>query len=382
MAKTMDVVLCHLVEVACELISARVAVGGETRQTVTYALSVLPLLNAELAATARNDARFAWVVFYSRSLESACRARIFEFAPPSLRLDGGHTHGYAVDDPTLKKKTVAEISESLYVVQTNLETARRLKVSFTLKDVPATLPVRVKIFVSQIRGLFKALRRIKTKNCFTKCSTCRRGHYKSSLTSDPKHGAEDASVYAELCAGPSTGVGKKPTSFCSGACACAWRRSIERFVGVPRPSILLNSRERTSAHGRARVSVALAAALKRNADYRRTLSKAPKPPESICELVLSERERRVRSLNIDVGLLYCSSVLAVSRSLAGNRILAGAAEGWRSRAIFFAKPIKTINKHYELHHRDRTRVLSNLLTEHPDRGFVAKLRTTARTVFA
>ena len=85
------------------------------------------------------------------------------------------------------------------------------------------------------------------------------------------------------------------------------------------------------------------------------------------------RERRIRALNVDLGLVYAASLLAESKSLSNGKVLAGSTEGWRSRAMFYAKQIKEIGKLYEKYHVGGN-VISNLHVTEP---FLNKIKTKA-----
>ena len=90
-----------------------------------------------------------------------------------------------------------------------------------------------------------------------------------------------------------------------------------------------------------------------------------------------QRARRIRSLNLDIGLLYAASVVADSKALSANRVLPGAAENWRTRHAFYAKAVNEVGKMYDRYHKCG-KVVANLLIHEP---FLAKLKERASRVF-
>ena len=89
------------------------------------------------------------------------------------------------------------------------------------------------------------------------------------------------------------------------------------------------------------------------------------------------RKRLVRSLNVDLGLLYAASLLAESRSLSTGRVLPGISEGWRSRPSFYWRAIRAVGRLYALHHKS-DRVVYNLIVNEP---YLDKLRAHASGMF-
>jgi hypothetical protein len=76
---------------------------------------------------------------------------------------------------------------------------------------------------------------------------------------------------------------------------------------------------------------------------------------------------------VDLGLVYAASLLAESKSLSTGKVLAGSAEGWRRRVLFYAKPLKDIGKIYDRVHTGGN-VISNLYVSE---AFLEKLRVKA-----
>ena len=133
--------------------------------------------------------------------------------------------------------------------------------------------------------------------------------------------------------------------------------------------------------GRARVPEALRLVGKRNERASRHLRTIQKEKQEFRALGSSEvrkqHGRRVRALNIDMGLLYAASIVADSKSLSANKVLPGASENWRSRPAFYAKAIKEVGKIYDKYHVGGN-VISNMIVHEP---FLAKLKEKAAKVF-
>ena len=85
----------------------------------------------------------------------------------------------------------------------------------------------------------------------------------------------------------------------------------------------------------------------------------------------------MRSLNIDLGVLYAASVVAESQSLSAGKVLPGASRGWRSRPRFYAAAVRRVAELYDKHHRGDA-IISNVLGHWP---FLVKVRERASTIF-
>ena len=372
----MDVVFAHLLQRCCDIVNENVASRSDkvNRKTVVIALDNLSVTNRELAALARGDARFAYVMFYHRWLLYRYPNQLLDYVPRSINVHSGRTHGFFVPEPKLKKMTTVEMFDAIESAQSSLETSLKLNADYRLSDVPASLPARIKIFVSQFRGLLKMLKRLKTKRAFFACSICGRSAYKYTRSATEK---ASGTHYETLCTDVAA---ETPLKFCSRACECAHIRTINAYVGVPQITVEMLDCERRikTAPGRGRVAAALAAAQRRNADLRRGMAKLKEPPPEQADFVLLERQRRVQALNVDLGVVFASSILASSATMSAGKLLAGISPGWRRRSINFARATRGIVKLYKETHRDKTRVISNLAIEHPERGFLAKIRCRAR----
>ena len=72
-----------------------------------------------------------------------------------------------------------------------------------------------------------------------------------------------------------------------------------------------------------------------------------------------------------------AGLMAENRGLAGNKVLAGATDGWRSRPAFYAKALRDVGLIYDRTHKSGN-VIGNLLTHEP---FLSKLKQKAKSLF-
>jgi hypothetical protein len=74
------------------------------------------------------------------------------------------------------------------------------------------------------------------------------------------------------------------------------------------------------------------------------------------------RRRRIKALNIDLGLLYAASVIAESKSLSTGKLLPGQSIYWRDNPSFYARALKTVKKLYESTRPHDDTIISSMLT--------------------
>ena len=182
--------------------------------------------------------------------------------------------------------------------------------------------------------------------------------------------------YWDLAAGGPE-VADEQGEFCTWSCCQQWRWQLAHAL----PSVVMTADHNCRKGGRARVPEALRAVGKRNESasrHLRTIQKEHREFRAVSTGELNKlRKRRVRTLNVDLGLLYAASVVADSKSLSANKVLPGASENWRSRPAFYAKAIREVGRIYDKHHVGGN-VISNMIVHEP---FLLKLKEKASIVF-
>lgn len=401
-----EAVLQHAVEMLCSAID-RGAGGDRWRDTRNYGaamLNKLPVTCQRLRGVARGDTRYAAVMFYERTrLGAAASGHFLEALAPGLSLFSGNT-SVALQDSDLRKLRLRDVVSDRIKTVSNLENLHndterlaQLINDHTLPDLPPGLPGRVHVFVARMRGICQGLRRVKPQAHFRQCRNCecRRVFYagapnetgaeapaggpQGGHAASPSEGPRASGSYWDLAAGGPL-FADEQSEFCTWSCCEQWRWQLGNALPAD-DTVAMVADVDCRKVGRARVPEALRAVGKRNERASRHLRIIKKEQRVFTALSAPElkrqRTRRVRMLNIDMGLLYASSVVADSKTLSANKVLPGASENWRSRPAFYAKAVREVAKIYDKHHSGDN-VISNMLVNEP---FLLKLREKVSRVF-
>jgi hypothetical protein len=394
-----EAVFQHSVEVACIAIDEGTTLdaASERKRSVrnvnTAMLNKLPITCQQLCGVARGDTRYTAVMFYERTrLGAAASGHFLEALPPGLPLFSGHT-AVTLQNADLRKLRLRDVVSDRIKTVSNLEALanktdrlKQLIADHTLPDLPAGLPGRVHVFVARMRAICQGLRRVKPETHFKQCRNCecQRIFYAGAATESavehaPSPVAGGDQAYWDLVAGGPL-VAHEQSEFCTWSCCQQWRRQLSDALPSDDAKEMVADRN-CRKEGRARVPEALRACGKRNeraARHLRTIEKECRTFTALSKQELTkQRARRIRSLNIDIGLLYAASVVADSKALSANRVLPGASENWRTRFAFYAKAVNEVAKIYDKHHKCG-KVVANLLINEP---FLAKLKERASRVF-
>ena len=398
--EALEAIMQHAVQMLCAYIDQ----GGHaappstsvsiSRNLVAALLNKMPLTCTRMRTNARGDLRYTAVMYYERTrLGAAGSGHFLEALPPGLPLFSGHTSVELKDEDLRKLKLRDVVSDRIRTVvnleglDNNSERLLGLISDYTLPDVAPNLPGRVHVFVARMRAICQGLRRVKPEGHFRRCKNCEcsRLFYSGAATEvGPSSNASAPATpvgasYWDLAAG-SPEVAHEQSEFCTWSCCMQWRWQLT--TALPEASELVLVADRGCRKtGRSRVSEAMRKCSKRNETagrHLRTIQKEHRVFPAISKTELGkQRERRIRMLNIDLGMLFSASVLAESKNMCTNKVLAGASEGWRSRPMFYAKAIKEVTKLYAKHHVGGN-VISNLLVHEP---FLKKLREKATNIF-
>lgn len=362
-------------------------------------LNKLPVTCARLRSTARGDTRYAAVMFYDRTrLGAAGSGHFLEGLPPGLPLFSGNTAFHLANGDLNKLKLRDVVADriktvaSLEVLPNKGDRLKSLVQEYTLSDVPAGLPGRVHVFIARMRAICQGLQRVKPQIHFAQCKNCEcnRLFYRGASTEGPSMASAGSSAssaptspggtsYWDL-AGNGPVIGEAQNEFCTWSCYTQWQWQLEQALPNGTEAAMVADYQCRKT-GRSRVPEALRLVGKRNeraGRHQRTIEKEQRrfPALGTAELK-KQRTRRVRLLNVDLGLLYAASLMAESRGLSSNKVLAGASEGWRSRPQFYAKAVKEVGRLYDKHHRGGN-VIANMLVHEP---FLTKLKERSSRIF-
>lgn len=396
--RALDELLQVAVQLACEYIDAgRQELPDSGRLLNISLLHCAPLVCTQLRNTVRVDTRYAAVVYYERcSRATTLLANHFlEGLPMGLTLFAGATAVHLKDEDLRKLKPV-DVYQDRKRTRYNLEelpkespNLQRLVRDYSVSDAPSGLPGRVHVFLARQRAICQGLLRVKPTAQFKQCRNCEcaRVFYcgpSGAALPSATHCAPPASTpsaqrqYWELAADSLVPEYGLQSQFCTQACWNQWRNQM-RAVMPSTPTLVVDDHCRKT--GRARVCEALRVCSKRNeaaSRHLRTIEKQQRTFGALSKVeVKSHCARRVRMLNVDLGLLYATSIVAESRSMSANRVLAGASPGWRSRPAFYAKGLKEVGKIYDRCHKSNV-IVSNLLVHS---SFLTNLKQKASTLF-
>lgn len=404
--EVLEIVLQHGVQLTCEYIDR----GNETFLTLSSEkamakkgernlnasmLNKLPVTCKHLRGVAMGDTRYSSVMFYERTrLGAASSGHFLEGLPAGLSMFTGQTNVVLQDSDLMKLKLKDVVADRVKTVS-NLESLKNneqrlisLIEDYKLSDVASGTPGRVHVFIARMRAICQGLRRVKppeqTRHCHN-LECCRLFYCGSrSEVSAVEATAEDLfgeckpkeeSDYWVLCAGGQQQLDQQ-SNFCTHACFKQWNTQVHNALPDSSEGFLVADYQ-TRKTGRARVGEALRLICKRNEQASRHLRIIQKEkrvfPAVDAQELREHRERRVRALNVDLGVVYVASLLAESKTLSGNKVLAAMNEGWRNRSLFYSKSIKEIGKLYDKSHVGGN-VISNMHVVEP---FLDKLKSKA-----
>jgi len=341
-------------------------------------------------------------MFYERTrLGAASSGHFLEGLCRGLPLFSGQT-ALTLPDADLNKLRLRDVVADRIRTVSSLEllsndSTRLISLigDYTLTDLPAGLPGRVHVFVSRMRGICQGLSRVKTADNFKQCKNCEcnrkfymgtavesssgvGGGAQQVLSKNQSGSIDPLDEYWNIAAGMPE-IKDQQREFCTYSCCLQWRWQLSNAMPNMSTDVMIADYQ-CRKEGRARVPEALRKCAKRNeaaSRHLRCIQKEHRTFPAVSKVDLREqRARRVTMLNVDLGLMYTSSVLAESKSLSSRKVLPGASEGWRSRPMFYAKALKTVLAMYKKHHVGGN-VVANMLVHEP---FLVKLREKASKV--
>ena len=401
-----EVLLQHGVQTLCDYVERgddafarlsvdQIAVVKRDRLACAALLNTTPILCKTFRTCARGDSRYAAIMFYERTrLGAASSGHFLEGMCSGLCLFNGPTPVVLNDGDLVKLKLCDVVADRVKTVL-NLESLKNgedrlvnLVRDYSLSDLASGVPGRVHVFLARMRAICQGIRRVKPADQVKQCNNleCCRLFYSGAKieTNGVRSTPEDLFGESEVCEVSdywTMAAGSLPPmdhqdQFCTSVCHKQWRNQLNLALPDFTDAFLVADYQCRKT-GRARVSEALRLISKRNEQagrHLRALQKEKKtfPAVSIHELGEHQRSR-IRALNVDLGVVYAASLLADSKSLSGRKVLAGSAEGWRSKHALYAKQVQDVGKLYDRYHIG-TNIISNFHVTEP---FIQKLRSKA-----
>ena len=361
------------------------AIAKARRAALVGFLNHAPVLCRELSRAAHTDARYRVVMFYEKVRLGVARAGYFlEGAGSGVAFFGTGQRPALATDAIARLGYVDLLKDRESTIQ-RLENmpakeVGALEEQMPVLDVVVNVPARAKIFLARCRQVADALTAAKPGSGFAQCGNrcCNRRFFVPELGTESLNALAEP-TYWELCGIPKTKtVG--PKFFCSWSCENEFQAQL--CAALPKiDESFLDSDRVCRNEDRARVVEASRLSVKRNevaARHLRTIEKQCRRfPALGREVQRRERARRVRALNLDLGLLFAASVLAESKSLSQGRVLPGTTLGWRTRPRFYAAALGKVAALYDRLHKNDS-VISNLLVSS---RFLLKLREQAIKLF-
>ena len=368
-------VLCDLIDIVHPTDASR-----ESRALIATMLEKLPILCTSMRDKIRNDGRFTAVMFYERTRMGAMRSGHFlEGLGAGLPLFSGCTTMVVPD--ALARRLEFPKDFVLGLTETERSDPRD---ALAVSDLHPGVPRRVCHFVSRCRALCQGLRRVKPATAFVQCRNCECARcFYASTSVNASHSVPAATAssnnYWDMAAGAPE-VQLRQAEFCTRSCYMQWKSQLQSALPDTSEGELVSDYGCRSL-GRARVAEAFRLCSKRNERAARHLRRVKMERRLFPALGSTELQnqltRRVRMLNVDLGLLYAASVLAESSTVSKNKALAGGSEGWRSRPLFYAKAIKEVLRMYNKHHVGGN-VIANMFVDDP---FLNRFKERALRIF-
>lgn len=379
------------------------------RRSFVYLVHKLPMTSWVLHRGAHQHYAFEHVLFYERIRLGISSPHYFlDGVPSSVQIFSGATAMSPSQDSELSKLRYRDlIADRLQTVgkleQMANDNPRKIQlIAQNRSGLHRTIPGPVCVLVARCRAMCQGVRRVKRAQLFLQCCNlnCNRIFYTgelqeawcnaaSSSTSAAAASASDdeessssqywSKVY--LSGGASvTQAEKCPTKrFCSTACSLEHASHLAAMM--PNTSLNMDADDAATRMGRARVAQSLKLALKRNEMASRSLRNARSRFHGNLAVEAEEirkyREMHITALNVDIGVLYASSIIAESAVLSKNKLLPGSILYWRDDPLYWAKAVAAVAKIYSSMRR-KEGIVSSMLTMP---RFLEVIQTKAHTLF-
>mgnify|MGYP006077162139 CR=1 FL=1 len=383
-------VVQYALQEICEFIKAGETEGGNARvllrRCFVNIIHVLPITCRTLHSEAHLHDAFEPVLYYERVRLGLCSTHFFlDGLPSGLTLFMGPTSINLPDEDVKKLKMRDIVADRLQTIgklelmAVDLPRKVHLISTHHPDDLSTNIPGPVRVFVSRCRSMIRTMRRLKKAALFVQCSNCNCNrcfysgepseswaHAPVSEEADEQSDDEDehsSNAYWQIATGG--GIATKPDTqrFCCQACAD--QHSIHLKCMMPDNNLALDSDDGAKKSGRARVGEAFRLALRRNEMAARALRNSKSRSRTNLavspEELRQHRNLRITALNVDLGVLYASSLIAESATMCRGKVLPGSAMYWRDDPLYYSKTLAGVFRIYNTVRREEG-IISNLLT--------------------
>lgn len=314
----------------------------ELRASFAWLLHVGPLINHELRVAFTEDKLYGYLVWYERVAHKfgGGGERFFFDGVPANVLLVGIQSSICLPDEVLHRMSSANAALDRGVTMGKLdaldprsEQAMQLSIAHSAPDLPPTLPMQVRIFVSRARAVNNGMRKVHATRPFRQCenSLCCRlfcGPDVQSRSDETRHRAHTVPYLAAL--GLESHEAALQSRFCCEACAKEWLA--QAIAATPDADTWLSPCMEVKCHkGRGRCAAELRAALKRNTSFKKHIAarRILIFPALGCTVTRRITQKFVDALNADTGALFLGTLLLES-SLFTRASLPGVNASWRT----------------------------------------------------
>jgi hypothetical protein len=383
-------VIEYALQQLCEFIKAGETQGGRERALLRRCfvniIHVLPITCRTFHTEALAYDAFEAVLYYERVRLGICSTHFFlDGLPSGLALFSGPTSINLPDEEVKKLKLRDIVADRLQTVgklelmAVDLPRKVHLVNTHHPDDLSSNVPGPVRVFVARCRSMIRTVRRLKKGSLFVQCNNCNcnRCFYTgepsecwahASSSEDPVEESDDeeehsSSTYWQTAAGDGPSTKPDTQRFCCQACAD--QHAMHLKLMMPDNNLALDSDDGAKKSGRARVGEAFRMALRRNEMAARALRNSKTRSRSNLAVSPEElrlhRNMRITALNVDLGVLYASSLIAESEAMSRGKVLPGSAMYWRDDPTYYSKTLTGVCKIYSTLKREEG-IISNLLT--------------------
>jgi hypothetical protein len=379
------------------------------RRCFVHIVNAFPMTSSPLYRNAHEHVAFEHVIFYERIRLGISSPHYFlDGVPSSVQIFSGVTAMNPSQDSELAKLRYRDlIADRLQTVgkleQMSNDNPRKIQLIIKNRSgLHRGIPGPVCVLVARCRAMCQGVRRVKRAQLFLQCCNlnCLRLFYTGELqeawcnaaassasaattaASDDEE-SSSSQYWSKLytCGGASVTQAEKPPTkrFCSSACSLEHAAHLAAMM--PTTSLTMDADDVATRMGRARVAQSLKLALKRNEMAARSLRNARSRFRgnlaAEAEEVRKYREMHISALNVDIGVLYASSIIAESAVLCKNKLLPGSILYWRDDPLFWAKAVAAVAKIYSSMRR-KEGIVSSMLTMP---RFLEVIQAKAHTLF-
>lgn len=337
----------------------------ETRDSIALFLHQFGILNKESRRIASEDATFAAVLYYERvrmdilnvptkpiAHESTKICFFWEGAPKQLPLAMPSSLNL-IHQSKARDMTFLSISNEFRRYIQKIESGS-VNIEEDEREI-GNVPKKVSQFMSVVSSIFNSIRAAQAGSQFTQCwnKQCCRLFYRNSLYTirqwfDPERACVeildvpacvpdscvdvDSLMYWRSCK-QIPWYEDTSKRFCTQSCCIQWKRKLDSLL----PKCIEFEPDLVLPVGKlSRINLAFEAALERNERFKSEMStnlnRIRKGPVSK-RLVKNEIESRIELLNVDVAMLYWSTIVSRLPKYSNDKSLPGFQSNWRSLEV-------------------------------------------------